>query len=77
MGGHIFRQPFVEIAEQAPVGNLGAVSLQDFVISFDQAMRLVRFHARNGVHRMDRSQLEKQSPERARHAVTAVFRGGN
>jgi predicted aspartyl protease len=61
LGKHVFRQPFVEISDTAPVGNLGAASLQDFVITFDQANRLVRLEARIRIHRLMRGQLAEES----------------
>jgi len=57
LGGHIFRQPFVEIGDEIPVGNLGAASLQDFAITFDQERRQVRFMSRRSTHRLEQSQL--------------------
>ena len=57
LGGQIFKQPFVEINDLIPVGNLGAVSLQDFAITFDQRQQLVRFQAHNTTHRLLRKQL--------------------
>lgn len=59
LGGHVFRQPFVEVSEEIPVGNLGALSLQDFAVTFDQAQGLVRFQAARKVHRMNRDRLDE------------------
>jgi predicted aspartyl protease len=61
LGEHVFRQPFVEISETAPVGNLGAASLQDFVLTFDQANRLVRLQARSRIHGLRRGQLAPET----------------
>jgi hypothetical protein len=78
LGGHVFRRPFVELGEQIPVGNLGAVSLQDFALTFDQANRLVRFQARNRVHRLERTHLGPAVPARARRdAMPPIFSGGS
>jgi hypothetical protein len=57
LGGQIFKQPFVEINDLSAVGNLGAISLQDFAITFDQSQRLVRFQAHKKTHRLSREQL--------------------
>ncbi len=57
LGGQIFKQPFVEINDLTAVGNLGAVSLQDFAITFDQRQQLVRFQAHKKTHRLLREQL--------------------
>ena len=60
LGHHVFRQPFVEISE-TPVGNLGAASLQDFVLTFDQPNRLVRLAARSRIHGLKRGQLAEET----------------
>ena len=57
LGGQVFKKPFVEINDLAAVANLGAVSLQDFAITFDQSQRLVRFQAHKRTHRLLREQL--------------------
>jgi hypothetical protein len=76
LGGHIFKQPFVEIADQIPVGNLGAASLQDFAITFDQQHQLVRFQSRRNTHRLLQSQLTG-CPNRAVHEEkTATLQSG-
>lgn len=62
LGGHVFNQPFVEIGSGLPVGNLGAASLKDFAITFDQEHRLVRFLAYKTTHRLCLSQLMGSSP---------------
>ena len=72
LGGHVFRQPFVEIGDQIPVGNLGALSLRDFAVTFDQGQRLVRFQASGNVHRLDRTQLD----EPAKGGRRPRFEGG-
>jgi len=77
LGGHVFRQPFVEIGDQIPVGNLGALSLQDFAITFDQGQRLVRFQAPGNVHRLNQTQFDVGNREPAKGAKTAGFEGGS
>jgi len=57
LGGQVFKQPFVEINELTAVANLGAVSLQDFAITFDQIQQLVPFQAHKTTHRVVREQL--------------------
>jgi hypothetical protein len=77
LGGQIFKQPFVEISGQIPVGNLGAASLQDFAITFDQRQQLVRFQARKNTHRLLRSQLAAWKPDRAGNSEkTATLQSG-
>jgi len=61
LGKHVFPQPFVEISETAPVGNLGAASLQDFVLTFDQANLPVRLEARSHIHGLRRGQLAEET----------------
>ncbi len=68
LGGQIFKQPFVEISGEIPVGNLGAASLQDFAITFDQRQQLVRFRARMNTHRLARHQLTGWKPDRAKES---------
>ena len=77
LGGQIFRQPFVEISDQIPVGNLGAASLQDFAITFDQRRQLVRFQARKNSHRLLRSQPAGEKPDRGKDPEkTATLQSG-
>ncbi len=68
LGGQVFERPFVEIGSDLPVGNLGAASLQDFAITFDQQQRLVRFHARKATHRLSQPQLMGPSGAEATNA---------
>jgi Aspartyl protease len=77
LGGHLFREPFVEIGDQIPVGNLGASSLQDFAVTFDQARGLVRFRADRRVHRLERRQLEAQPEEAKADGGAVAYPGGN
>jgi hypothetical protein len=64
LGGQVFKEPFVEVSERIPLANLGAASLQDFVITFDQRKSLVRFQARRNTHQLLRTQLEEWTPDR-------------
>ncbi len=77
VGGHIFREPFVEIGEEVPVGNLGALSLRDFAITFDPGQGLVRFQGRRNIHRFDRSQLDDGARQPAKGGKAAGFDAGN
>jgi hypothetical protein len=43
LGGYTFPKPFVEINPLFPVVNFGAIPLRNFVVTFDQKNKLVRF----------------------------------
>jgi len=45
VGGYTFPKPFVEINPLFPIVNFGAIPLRNFVVTFDQKNKLVRFVA--------------------------------
>jgi hypothetical protein len=45
LGGYILPQPFIAINPLFPVGNFGALPLQNFAVTFDQKNKLIRLVA--------------------------------
>jgi hypothetical protein len=58
MASYEFKEPFIEVSPVFPIANLGAVALQVFAITFDQAHKRIQFQADSHTLRISRSQMQ-------------------
>jgi len=63
LGPYVFKDPFVSIDHLIPFASIGSAPLQDFVVTFDQRHRLVRFEAKRNAHSVERNQLPSWDPD--------------
>lgn len=72
LGAYVFKHPFVMIDGLIPFASIGSAPLQDFVVTFDQRHKLVRFEAKKNAHSVERNQLPSWDSSGAKGILTAL-----